>query len=70
MTAQEALDAGFIDAIAEPVKMQLVASAGGLLSAEVIGRLRGMAPRAMGKAETLQAKLKMLALRLPPELEK
>lgn len=67
MTAQEALGAGFIDAIAEPVKMQLVASAGGLLSAEVIGRLRGMAPRAMGKAETLQAKLKMLALRLPPE---
>lgn len=67
MTAQDALDAGFIDAIAEPVEMQLAASAGSLLSPEALGKLRGMAPRANAKVDILQAKLKMLALRLPPE---
>ena len=55
MTAEDALAAGFVDAIAQPAAgMRMVAATGGLLSDETIGRLR---------ARRMSAQLELLKLK-------
>ena len=55
MTAEDAVAAGFVDAIAQPAAgMRMVAATGGLLSDETIGRLR--ACRMSAQLELLKLK--------------
>lgn len=42
MTAQDALELGFIDAIAEPAGLSLAAASGAILPVDVVNRVRGM----------------------------
>lgn len=63
MTAEDAVAAGFVDAIAQPAAgMRMVAATGGLLSDETIGRLR--ARRMSAQLELLKLQNKMEVCKL------
>lgn len=62
LTAQDALEWGFIDAIAEPAGVQLAAAAGDMLAPDVVQRVRGMLAGDRAR-RTAQTRLNFLRLK-------
>ena len=66
ITAEEAVELGFIDEIAENKNLRLAASAPGLLPDAVLSKVRTIAnnPQSKEKADILKARHKLLNLKV------